>query len=329
MTDFHEHRGRVMGSELVMVVVVRHDHHEFESPACDPADLATSAHVLLSDLEQHWSRFIESSDISRLNLASGRSVEVDPSTFTLLATMQAAHRLTGGAYDPSILPTLVASGYASSRHDAAQRTLLPSDAVNSPGRLTDIVLDPAHGTISLPAGLTLDPGGIGKGLAADLVVSWLLQHGANGALVSIGGDLVAAGDPPTDAGWVVAVERSDVDIADGHGDDVPLLLTMTIDGGGVATSSTRSRRWTHDGTERHHLVDPITRSQSTSDLAGVTVVAPTGWEAEAHATAALLAGRNGVVEYLHERGLEGAAVTLDGMILATDHLGTLVATAGD
>ena len=43
--------------------------------------------------------------------------------------------------------------------------------------------------MQLGANTTFDPGGIGKGFAADLLVSELLSSGARGALVSVGGDL--------------------------------------------------------------------------------------------------------------------------------------------
>ncbi len=164
----------------------------------------------------------------------------------------------------------------------------------------------------VPPGLALDPGGLGKGLAADLVVGWLLATGSAGAMVSIGGDLFAAGRPPAPDGWQVVIE----DPLDVHRD----LLTIELAGGGVATSSTRSRRWIQEGSDRHHLIDPGSRACSTTDLAAVTVVAATGWLAEAHATAAILMGSDGVIEYLTSKGLTGLATTLDGSQLRTEDL---------
>jgi thiamine biosynthesis lipoprotein len=289
-----------MGSELLVVVV----------GASDPGELAAGAHVFLSELEQHWSRFISSSDITRLNLAGGRPNVVAPSCLTLVATMLAAHEATGGAFDPTILPTLVADGYGASRHDPQARTSLPDQLTTHPS-LREIVIDADAGTVQLPVGMVLDAGGIGKGLAADLAVDWLLQHGADGALVNIGGDLSVAGAPPSDDGWVVAVELPDSD---------DLLCTFVVDGGGVATSSTRSRRWQLDGREHHHVVDPRTRRQSTTDLATATVIAPNGWAAEAHATGALLAGSEGALRYLAEHQLDGITVALDGSVRSTPAL---------
>jgi thiamine biosynthesis lipoprotein len=179
--------------------------------------------------------------------------------------------------------------------------------------MDDIVIDPSQSTITLPPGLVIDPGGIGKGLAADLAVRHLLDLGAEGALVGIGGDMAMAGAPPHDAdGWTVAVEHPEP----AHGS----LCTLMVGSGGVATSSTRSRRWIHDGTQRHHQIDPRRAEQSSTDLASVTVIGRAGWVAEVHATSALLAGAHDVLEYLDKHELSGIAVARDGRVLATADL---------
>ena len=270
---------------------------------------------LLRDLEAHWSRFRHDSDITRLNHAAGRSVSVDPSTVRLVWTMVDAWRSTNGAFDPSILPTLIESGYRTSIDDPYRVTFLPDGRLvvggyDSGPTMGDIAIDPDDSTITLPPGLVIDPGGIGKGLAADLAVRHLLGLGAAGALVSIGGDMAMAGTPPQNAGgWTVAVEHPEQALGN--------LCTLLVGAGGVATSSTRSRRWIHDGRERHHQIDPRRAEQSSTDLAGVTVIARSGWLAEAHATAALLTGAHGVVDYLDDHDLTGIAVALDGSVLAT------------
>jgi thiamine biosynthesis lipoprotein len=180
------------------------------------------------------------------------------------------------------------------------------------GDLTDIVMDPSTSTVTAPVGTALDPGGIGKGLAADLAVAQLLHAGAAGALVAIGGDISCAGRPPQLAGWPITIEDPDDPTAD--------LVAFTTTGGGVATSSTRSRRWTCGGISRHHIIDPATATMSGTDLAAVTVVAPSGWLAEAHATAAILAGSTDVLAYLAANQLSGLAVTADGRALSTADL---------
>lgn len=309
---FVEHRGRVMASELHVVLST--------SDAASASRAAARVVGLLDHLERCWSRFLPDSDVTRLNLAAGQALRVDPTTVTLLLAMVDAWRATDRRFDPTTLPDLVAAGYHSSIDDSRRVTLLPSGDLHiggyddEPPTLDDVDVDRERNEIRLPAGLAIDAGGIGKGLAADLAVIDALDAGADGALVSIGGDLSMGGHPPA-GGWTVEIEHPDV--------PGTVIGTTTVSGGGVATSSTRSRRWRHERRERHHVIDPWTGEPSTTDLASVTVVARAGWLAEAHATESILSGSDHVVELLHRRRLSGVAVTHDGQVLTTDDLAGL------
>jgi thiamine biosynthesis lipoprotein len=307
---FVERRGRVMASDVHMVV-----------SATDPdagSAAASDAAVLLDHLERCWSRFLPDSDVTRLNLAGGQPRRVDHTTITLLLAMVDAWRATDHRFDPSTLPALLAAGYRSSIDDPRLVTVLPSGELHVGGfdgvdlSLDAVEIDLERNEIRLPPGLTIDAGGIGKGLAADLAVLRALDAGADGALIGIGGDLSMGGHPPL-GGWMVEIDHPDGDV----------LGTIAVSGGGVATSSTRSRRWRHGDDERHHVIDPWTGQPSTTDLATVTVVATAGWLAEAHATEAILAGSEHVIDTLDRHGLSGVAIAADGRVLTTDDLSDL------
>jgi len=261
-------------------------------------------------LERRWSRFLPHSDVSRINAANGTPIIVDDLTVVLLAAMVEAWRATGGAYDPTVLRALVSHGYSTSIVDPSRCTVL--DDIAADGSFADLVLDRTTGLVRLPPGLAVDPGGIGKGLAADLAVARLLDGGARGALVCIGGDMSMGGVGPHEHGWTVAIE----DPASSH----DVLCSFVLTGGGVATSSTRSRRWWHAGRPTHHVIDPRTSAPARVDLASVTVIAGAGWQAEAHATAALLAGSAGAIPWLERNALSGLSVGLDGSIRSTPDL---------
>lgn len=301
-----------MASELQLVV------HADSRPENLPA--RDAAIELLEHLEACWSRFLPTSDISRLNLADGRPVPVDPATITLVGTMIEAWRATEHRFDPTILPALMGAGYRASIENPRLVTILRSGAIHVGGfddreaTIDHVEIDRDAGTVRLPPGIAIDAGGIGKGLAADLSVAHALRSGADGAMTSIGGDISIGGHRP-EGGWRVHVEHPEAD----HG----VIGTIAVTGGGVATSSTRSRRWRHDGTERHHVIDPYSGAPSTTDLSSVTVVACSGWLAEAHATASLLTGSRDVIEYLGRHDLSGLAVAADGRVLATDDLAAL------
>lgn len=157
-------------------------------------------------------------------------------------------------------------------------------------------------TVTLPPGAGFDPGGIGKGLAADLVAATAIGMGATGVLINLGGDVRVDGDGP-DGGWPVVV-------ADPF-DDGRVMARLAVAAGAVATSS-RTRRRLGRG---HHLIDPATGAPAASGLAQTTVLAAEAWWAEALATAAFIAGPVAGVELLDRHGVSGLLVTDDGELV--------------
>ena len=302
-----ELRSRAMASDVVVVVVADDDELA--------RSLAADASALVERLEQRWSRFLATSDVSLLNAVGatgGGVVHIDGSTLVLLDVMVEGYVRTAGRFDPTRLRDLLAAGYVASIDDPTVVTSAPDGPDAAGPMLFDVEVDAEHLMATIPPGLVLDPGGVGKGLAADLAVGVVLGAGARGAMVSVGGDLACRGEAPDDSGWLVDVEYPD--------DPVTVCRRLAIDAGGVATSSTRSRCWAVGGESRHHQIDPVTRRPSATDLATATVVAPTGWLAEVHATAALAFGADRFVRYLVGHGLDGVACTVDGSVLSTEGL---------
>jgi thiamine biosynthesis lipoprotein len=261
-------------------------------------------------LEVLWSRFLPHSELSRLNSADGAPMAVDPATIELIRAMQAGYIETGGAFDPTMLPALVAEGYAVSFQHPGRVTTL-AEGVRTGGDLASIEVDGT--TVRLPRGMTLDSGGIGKGLAADLLAARALESGASGAMIEIGGDLVALGEGPLDGTWSVGVEHPD--------DAAQHVEIIRISSGAVATSGTRRRSWTADGETRHHLLDPRTLLPARTGLASATVVAGTGARAEVLTKVAFVPPEQGFLEWLPSRNAAGLIITTEGEIRTSTNWG--------
>ena len=172
-------------------------------------------------------------------------------------------------------------------------------------------------TVTLSPGTGFDPGGIGKGLAADILVTELRAAGADGALVSLGGDVRVAGVAPEGGGWTVGVA---------HPWDGVDLAPLGVADGAVATSSVLRRRWERGGELRHHLIDPRTGRPSDTRLVQATVVAATGWQAEVLAKAVLINGDAHPFDILGGIGAEGLAVSADGTVLVSPGLAPFLGT---
>lgn len=254
-------------------------------------DLVGWAFARIAQLERRWSRFVATSEISQLNRSNRDTpVLVSADTYRLVDTAMAAWRLTSGAFDPTVHDALVALGYDRSfeeldhTDEAADEV---RDALPAPGAAT-IITDAALRAITLPAGVSFDPGGIGKGFAADLVTEALCAAGARGALVDLGGDIRTCGEGPADGAWIVEIETP--------GDRT---IRLALHDAGIATSSTRRRRWrTHSGT-RHHLVDPRSGTPVDGPFTTATAIAPVAWLAEAATKAALVDRRTAIHPAVH------------------------------
>jgi thiamine biosynthesis lipoprotein len=257
----------------------------------------------LERLEGLWSRFLPGSELSRLNAADGAPVRVDPVTVGMIRAMQDGFAETDGAYDPTMLPALIASGYAGSVDDPSRRTPLPPRARDG-GDLREITIDGCD--VRLPPGMTLDSGGIGKGFAGDLLCARARERGAAGVMVELGGDLVVSGESPVADGWVIGVEHPD--------DPSSHVEIVRIGEGAVATSGTRRRRWTVDGEDRHHLLDPRTLLPARTGLLSATVIARSGARAEILTKTAFVPPPGGFLDWVPSRNAAGLVITTDGDI---------------
>lgn len=283
-----------MGSDCHVIVIGGH------------TDAAERARDRIDELERKWSRFVDDSEISALNRSGGKPLRVSVETIELVERAIDAWRLSGGSFDPTVLGAVIRAGYDRS-FDRLGSTPSPGRSVLTLGA-ADIRIEGR--TVTLPAQVGFDPGGIGKGLAADMVTAELIDAGVRGACINMGGDVRVAGSGPSGSAWTIGVEHPWA--------ERPIALLGLTDGA-VATSTTLRRRWRVGGEPRHHLIDPQTGLPSDTDLNLATVVSAHAWAAEVLAKAVLLRGSDYPFDILGGTGANG---------LAVDDAGRLQSTAG-
>ncbi len=284
-----------MGSDAHVIVV-------------GPSDLADMARARIAELEGKWSRFVPTSEVSRLNEAGGSQVEVSQDTAILIERALQAWRLSAGFVDCTMLQALLDAGYDRTFED------IPSDRgeTHAIARVrallgpTDIEVDGSM--VRMPQGMGFDPGGVGKGLAADLVSAEVMDAGADGVCVNLGGDLRVRGTSPDGGSWTVAIEHPHRDAS---------LALVGIQDGAVATSTTLRRAWQVGGQPRHHLIDPRTGEPSTSPVALVTAVGRHAWVTETLAKAILLRGGDHPFDLVDGTGVDALTVGQDGSVSAS------------
>ena len=273
-----------------------------------PDGLIDDACRRVDELERRWSRFLDDSEVQVLNRRAGTFVEVSPETVTLVERAVDAWRLSGGAFDPTVLGAVIRAGYDRSFEHLGSTV----PAGRSPLGLGAAGITVEGRRVRLPAGTGFDPGGIGKGLAADLICAETMASGAEAVCVNLGGDVRVAGTGPGGGGgWTVAVE---------HPWSAGPVALLGLADGAVATSTTLLRHWQSGEEHRHHLIDPQTGQPCDSDISLAAVVAGQAWMAEVLAKAVLLAGSAHPFDIVGGTGAEALIVDDAGRLVATDGL---------
>jgi len=281
------------------------------------ADAAMAAvDTVLAALDRQASRFRPDSEISWLNNSAGGLFMLSDGLAEAVGVALEAARWTDGLTDPTVGQALISLGY--DRDFMAitpdSRDPLPAP-VPAPG-WWQVRLDGP--LLHLPAGLRLDLGATAKGLGSDRAARAVLAAAGHtgGALISLGGDIATAGIAPR-GGWpVLAAGQSGHDGADPPDTGAAsagLAQLVRLPRGAVATSSVGYRSWQRAGRVMHHIVDPRTGLPTDGPWQTASVAAMTCADANAAATAAIVAGGQ-AVDLLAAAGLPARLVSHGGQV---------------
>jgi thiamine biosynthesis lipoprotein ApbE len=279
----------------------------------DPGSLKAAKAAIdkvINAIDDAASRFREDSELSRLHATPEREVVVSPLLGQAIAAGLRGARLTAGAVDPTVGTAIRLAGYdadfAKVIKDGGPLRLRASRV---PGWQA-IRFDAATRRVWIPSGVELDLGATAKALASDLAAKAAAEVVAGGGvLVSLGGDIAVAGEAPI-GGWPVQVSEDSGAPVDEREE------TVSINDGGVATSSTTVRHWTRGGVVLHHIIDPATGLPVDGPWRTATVAAATCVDANIASTAAVVMGHN-ALPWLERQGLAARLVGQDGRIERT------------
>ncbi len=255
---------------------------------------ALAAFRLVDQLEADISRFIDNSDISRLNTArAGVPVSVSLDTFYCLEACERLYRLTFGAFDITVGP-LIACFF-----DKDKKPRTPSAGELARARqktgFSNLVLDNENLTVTLKtAGVRLDLGGFGKGYAVDKMIAELGEWDIKNALVHGGASSVyARGAMAGHSGWPVSISEP----------QPPFKTLKTFDLSNIAFGASGIRKG-------RHIIDPRT-AQPAAEKIAAWVLSPDAGDADALSTAFMILSHTEIVNCCTQ-GRDIRAIVLDG-----------------
>ena len=243
-------------------------------------ELLALAHAEARRIEHKFSRYRSDNIIHRINHAQGKPVQVDDETAALLDYAQQCYAMSDGLFD-------ISSGVLRKvwRFDGSDRV---PDKHAVKAQLRHVGWPKIHWqrpVVTVPQGMEIDLGGIGKEYAVDRTAQLLGQHSDASVLVNFGGDLCASKARRDGRGWIVGIEDPAATTTQQSTEEFELLR------GGIATSGDSRRYLLKDGIRYSHILDPRTGWPVRDAPHAVTVVAGSCTEAGILATLAMLHGR--------------------------------------
>jgi FAD:protein FMN transferase len=239
-------------------------------------------------VEKKYSRYRDDSVTAWIHENRGTSIEVDEETASLIDFASQCFDLSEGLFD-------ITSGVLRRvwTFDGSDR--IPEPAAIE-GLLRVVGFDKLRWQsphLSLPAGMELDFGGIGKEYAVDRAYQLLAARNSTPFLVNFGGDL-RANRPPPHGPWQVGIERPDT--------DREATMVLDLEHGALATSGDSRRYLLKDGIRYGHILNPLTGWPTPDSPRSITVAASSCTEAGLLSTVALLHGA-AAQAYLEEQGV--------------------------
>lgn len=232
-------------------------------------------------IENLLSIYKKESEISMVNLKAGlEEVKVSGDSLYLIEKALYYSELSDGAFDITVGPLIELWGFRNGEMKVPDKREIEKTLalVN----YKNVSINREKSTVKLEKlGMKIDLGGIGKGYAVDRMIDVLKSHGINKAIVNVGGDIYALGNPAGKTRWHIGIRnpRNHSGIKD----------VIKLKNSAIATSGNYEKFFLEGGKRYSHIIDPRT-GVPASGVTSVTVTAPTATEADALATTLFVLG---------------------------------------
>jgi thiamine biosynthesis lipoprotein len=271
----HRQSRRVMGSLAEIQV--------YDADDVSAARAMAAALDEMQRVDGLLSNYRPDSELSRMNSAAPKApFQASPELYDFVKRSRAYFEETLGTFDPTMGPLVRAWGFFTPR--PARPSAADAAAARARSGFDKVRLDDLSRSVSYAVeGIEFDPGGIGKGYAADRAVRVLQQFGITSALVSAGGStLYGLGHPPERDGWKVAVRDPS--------SPATSLRFVTLRDNAVSTSGTSEKFVDVEGHRYGHIIDPRS-GEPVEGMCQVSVVSPSATDSDALTKAAFILPR--------------------------------------
>ncbi len=245
--------------------------------------------ALVRELEGICSVTSPASDLYKLNNSMEETVtSVNKELLSILFEAEVLEDLTKGAFCDKLYNISREWGFTTGNYKVPDSILIEDMLMHIKEAADGNNVMISGDSITRPVGISFDLGGIAKGYATDMVVSYLKDNDISNAIINLGGNIFVLGTK-SDGSLV------NVGITDPF--DESVLGTMALTGKAVVTSGNYERYFESDGKRYHHIIDSGTGYPADNGLVSVTIIAEDASYADALSTALFVMGLDDAVEF--------------------------------
>ncbi|UDM32334.1 FAD:protein FMN transferase [Lentilactobacillus laojiaonis] len=248
------HKLHLMGT--IITITIEH---------ADPEPILVAVDELLKEYEHRFSANDYTSELMQITKFAGKqAVKVDEKLYELIEIGKIYSQLPNSNLNIAIGPLVQTwrIGFKDAR--------VPTDQeIQQKLQLTDpanIILDAYDKSVYLAnPQMTIDLGALAKGFIADLIIEYLNQQQVKAALINLGGNIVALGNPVGRPYWQIGLQ--DPSQPRGHS-----LGTLKIKDQSIVTSGIYERHLEQNGKSYHHIFDVKTGYPIQTNVVSLTIL---------------------------------------------------------
>jgi thiamine biosynthesis lipoprotein len=265
----------------------------------DQREFQSEVDSILKVFNHSLNTYLPDSEISQFNTTGSFQFDL-PYFKPVLESSQLIVEMTGGAFDPTVMPFVNAWGFGPQEEVNADSLLI--DSLSQYVGFEKVIDFNDQRVTKKMAGSTLDFSAIAKGYGVDVVADFLRNQGLANVFVEIGGEVVVLGENMESGNpWRIAIVHPESEIL-----KPTFMAYVTLDNQAIATSANNFNYRLIDGVKYSHTISPQTGFPIVQEILSATVFADNCMTADALATSFMVMGHESAIEVLNNNPHIGA-----------------------